>query len=149
MWALIKGWIGTPSLKSVSMMVLIVMVCIAAYLGWRWLDGVLTTVETQTTAINNLNKTIGSKDQQISTLDTARQAAEKKAEFYAAKTEILNKESQVNAKQAQEYQQKSNVLQQKLRELQSEDKCAKAAVSDDVIRMQRESIDAFNAKYSR
>lgn len=149
MWALIKGWIGTPSLKSVSMMVLIVMVCIAAYFGWRWLDGVLTTVETQTTAINNLNKTIGSKDQQISTLDTARQAAEKKAEFYAAKTEILNKESQVNAKQAQEYQQKSNVLQQKLRELQSEDKCANAAVSDDVIRMQRESIDAFNAKYSR
>lgn len=69
------GW--DPSLKSVSMLVLIVMVSIATYLGWRWLDDVLTTVETQTTAINNLNKTIGSKDQQISTLDTARLAAEK------------------------------------------------------------------------
>lgn len=149
MWALIKGWVGTPSLKSVSMLVLIVMVCIAAYLGWRWLDGVLTTVETQTTAINNLNKTIGSKDQQISTLDTARLAAEKKAEFYAARTEILNQESQMNAKHAQEYQQKSNVLQQKLRELQDNNVCANAPVSDDVIRVQRESIDAFNAKYSR
>lgn len=104
------GW--DPSLKSVSMLVLIVMVSIATYLGWRWLDDVLTTVETQTTAINNLNKTIGSKDQQISTLDTARLAAERKLNSMRPEPRYLTKRVKRMQNKLKNIS-KSNVLQQK------------------------------------
>ncbi|RAU45290.1 hypothetical protein DBY68_016885 [Pseudocitrobacter sp. RIT415] len=149
MFDLIKGWLSLPNLKTISLVALITIVGIAGYLGWCWLDGVLTTVDTQATAINTLNKTIGSKDQQITTLDIAKRVAEEKSGFYAAKAEQLNKESQTNEKHAQEYQKKSNELQSKLRTLQGEKGCAVAPVADSVISMQRESIDSFNAKYSR
>lgn len=149
MWELVKGWIGLPSLKTASLAVLIGLLAVASYLGWRWLDGVLTTVETQSQTINILNKSIGSKDQQIISLDTARRSALAEAKSYAGKTEELNAESKLNEQKARKYQKESNELQKKLRDLQNDNECSNYPIPDDVISVQRQSIDDFNTKYSR
>lgn len=107
------------------------------------------------TTISEMDQVIHSKDQEIGqerTKNTVLQAgvseAQKQRDNESRRYAQLDAENQKNKAEQEKVRNENAELAKQIAQLQKNDPGANAPISDDVKRMHREAVTAFNAKYS-